>query len=219
MRPALVIFDCDGVLLDSEALSARAWSLALADCGLDYGEAELARRFTGYTDAMMTEIIGRERGAPLPGDMTRRVLDRSLRLFAEELRPIEGIVELLGRLQTPRCVASNSGVERLRESLRLAGLAPLFAPEAVFSAEQVARPKPAPDLHLHAARSLGFAPADCLVIEDSATGVAAARAAGIPVVGFLGAAHLPPNQAESLLEAGAERVVADAAALGELLGV
>lgn len=219
MRASLVIFDCDGVLLDSEALSARAWSLALADCGLDYDEAELARRFTGYTDATMTEVIARERGRPLPEDMARRVLDRCLRLFAEELRPITGIVELLRRLETPRCVASNSGVERLRASLRLAGLAPLFAPEAVFSAEQVARPKPAPDLHLHAARSLGFAPGDCLVVEDSATGVTAARAAGIPVVGFLGASHLPPDQAERLLAAGAERVVADAAALGELLGV
>lgn len=219
MRPSLVIFDCDGVLLDSEALSARAWCETLADCGLDYDEAELARRFTGYTDASMTEIIARERGCTLPEDMVRRVLDRCLRLFAEELRPIAGMAELLGRLQIPRCVASNSGVERLRESLRFAGLTPLFAPEAVFSAELVARPKPAPDLHLHAARSLGHAPADCLVIEDSATGVAAARAAGIPVVGFLGAAHLLPNQAESLLAAGAERVVADAAALGELLGV
>lgn len=219
MQPALVIFDCDGVLLDSEALSSRAWCEVLASCGLPYDQAEFARRFTGFTDAMLAEALAGESAVALPADLPRRVLAHSLRLFAEELRPIAGMAELLGRLAIPRCVASNSGVTRLRETLRLAGLAGFFAPEAVFSAEQVARPKPAPDLHLHAARRLGAAPADCLVVEDSLPGVTAARAAGIPVVGFLGATHLLPGQRESLLAAGAERVVADAAELAALLGL
>lgn len=217
MTTSLLIFDCDGVLIDSEALSARAWCEVLGDCGVAYDEAEMAARYTGYTDAMLAQAVARERGVTLPDDILARVLDHSLGLFARELRPIAGITELLGDLAGARCVASNSSRARLGETLRLAGLSDRFAVEAVFSAEDVSRPKPAPDLHAHAARRMGFAPADCLVIEDSVTGVQAARAAGIPVIGFLGASHSLPDQGARLRAAGAGWIAEDAEDLARLL--
>lgn len=217
MPPSLLIFDCDGVLLDSESLSSRAWCEVLGQCGVDYDEAEMARRYTGYTDAMLAAAVAQERGLTLPEDIVQRVLEHSLSLFERELQPIAGIVDLLGRLEGARCVASNSSAARLRETLQMGGLEPLFPAAAVFSAEAVAAPKPAPDLHLHAARSMGAAASDCLVIEDSVTGVMAARAAGIPVVGFLGAAHTPAGQAEKLRSAGAAWIAGSAEELGVLL--
>ncbi|MDF2096968.1 HAD family hydrolase [Aquibaculum arenosum] len=217
MTTSLLIFDCDGVLIDSEALSARAWCEVLSDCGVAYDEAEMAARYTGYTDAMLAEAVGRERGVTLPDDILARVLDHSLGLFARELRPIAGITELLGDLAGARCVASNSSRARLRETLRLAGLSESFAAEAVFSAEEVPRPKPAPDLHAHAAQRMGFAPGEALVIEDSVTGVQAARTAGIPVIGFLGASHSLPGQGERLRAAGAGWIAEDAQDLARLL--
>lgn len=217
MQPHLLIFDCDGVLLDSEALSSQAWSEVLARHGIDYDPVTLAERYSGYTDTMLARALAEERGLVLPDDIVEQVLDRALALFATDLRPIGGMPELLRRLPGPRCVASNSNRMRLRETLRMAGLSDFFAPEAVFSAQEVAKPKPAPDLHLYAARTMGVPPERCLVIEDSVTGVEAARAAGIPVIGFLGASHSSPEQADLLLAAGAAAIAEDAAALGSLL--
>ena len=127
--------------------------------------------------------------------------------FERELVPITGIEELLAALPAPRCVASNSHLDRVRHALSVTRLLPLFDPH-VFSASQVERGKPAPDLFLFAAQQLGTAPEGCIVIEDSATGVEAAIAAGMPVVGFCGGSHCPGDHADQLLAAGCSRVFA-----------
>jgi HAD superfamily hydrolase (TIGR01509 family) len=184
----LVIFDCDGVLVDSEPLANRVLAERLAAAGLGMPLAEVMRTFVGKTrEACITraaELLGR----PLPEGFAAewdRVLYAALR---EELRAVEGVVDVLDGLRIPCCVASNSSRERLRLGLEATGLWPRFEGRA-FSAEDVAHPKPAPDLFLHAARSMKVAPARCAVVEDTPTGVRAAVAAGMPVFAFAGAAH------------------------------
>jgi HAD superfamily hydrolase (TIGR01509 family) len=213
----LVIFDCDGVLIDSEPMAARAVSDELALWDLDLPPAEIARRFAGWTDGHIAMFLREERGSRLPEDFPARVAQRALSLFEEELAAMPGAAELLARHQGARCVASNSGRARLRRALEIVGLLGAFAPDALFSAEQVARPKPSPDLPRLAARSMGCAAQHCLVIEDSASGVRAARAAGMRVVGFIGGSHVAPDHGQALAEAGASAVVKDFAELTGLL--
>ena len=184
----LVIFDCDGVLVDSEPIANRVFAAQLAAAGLRMPVEEVMRRFMGRTRAgcirHAEEILGR----PLPpsfGDDWDRVLYQTLR---SELKAVEGIVALLAELDVPCCVATNSSVERLGIALQTTGLARYFEGRA-FSAASVARPKPAPDLFVHAARTLGAAPSRCAVVEDTPTGVKAARAAGMTAFGFAAAPH------------------------------
>jgi len=205
-RPPLLIFDCDGVLIDSEAIACRVVAEELAEWGLSYDGRRVADRFAGYTDAAIAEAVTAESGVRLPGDFPQRVQRRALAAFENDLRPLTGMARLLERDSGARCVASNSAQHRLERALEIAGLARFFAPDAFFSAEQVARAKPAPDLHLHAVARMGFQPQDALVIEDSVTGVQAAAAAGVAVIGLLAASHLPKGQAEALLAAGARAV-------------
>ena len=153
----------------------------------------------------------------MPHDFHLRVAKRAMVLFEQELEPMPGSHALLTQLSGPRCVASNSGERRLRHSLHCTGLMKFFAGNAVFSSEAVARGKPAPDLHLHAAETMGFVPADCLVIEDSVSGVTGARSAGMAVIGFTGASHAGPDHADALREAGADRIVASMDELALLL--
>lgn len=214
----LLIFDCDGVLIDSEALACQAIADELADWDLRFDGSEVARRFAGYTDRQIADQLTRETGVSLPQDFPVRVQDRALAVFETSLMTPPGIHELLRGDRRPRCVASNSGRNRLRRALEIVDLLGFFGPERLFSAEQVSEPKPAPDLHLLAARRLGFAPEKCLVIEDSGTGVQAARNAGMQAVGFLGATHLDPSeraaQAQHLSNLGAQAVFKDFASLG-----
>lgn len=216
-RPGLLIFDCDGVLIDSEALACQAIADELGDWGLAYEGAAVARRFAGYTDAQIARAIEAESGVALPRDFPQRVQERALAAFERALANPAGVEGFLERSGSPRCVASNSGRKRLLRALEIAGLMKFFGPERAFSAEQVAASKPAPDLHLLAARTLGFEPEECLVIEDSETGVEAARRAGMAAVGFLGASHLSAEdrglQAARLLERGAQVTFADFAGL------
>ena len=203
--PALVIFDCDGVLIDSEVIFGRV-----------LGELLVAAEFPITMDEAMVFGLGKNRvtlaaavearfGRALPDEFFATMRARVDLAFERELVAIPGIEELLVALEAPRCVASNSHLDRVRHALSVTRLLPLFDPH-VFSASQVARGKPAPDLFLFAARRLGAAPADCIVIEDSATGVDAAIAAGMPVVGFCGGSHCPGDHAEQLLAVGCSRV-------------
>ena len=164
MRFALIIFDCDGVLIDSEPIANRVLSAELARAGLRLHPDEVMRRFVGRTRAGCLELAAALLGRELPADFAKAWDQALFAAFAEELRPIEGVREAIAAIGARTCVASNSSRERMRVSLQAAGLAPLFG-DRVFSAEVVARPKPAPDLFLHAAASMGAAPGDCAVVE------------------------------------------------------
>jgi HAD superfamily hydrolase (TIGR01509 family) len=216
--PELVIFDCDGVLLDSEIIFARVLAESLAAAGfpaIDAGEA-LALGFGKHRETLLEAIAARFGRLP-PEGFIAAMRERSAAVFRSELRPMAGIAELLAGLAAPRCVASNGHHLRVRQRLALADLLRFFDPH-VYGASQVARGKPAPDLFLFAASRFKARPERCLVIEDSPTGVAAARAAGMTALGFCGGSHCPAGHAETLRAAGAARVFPHAADLALYLG-
>jgi HAD superfamily hydrolase (TIGR01509 family) len=181
----LVIFDCDGVLVDSERLAVRVEAAVLAELGWPLGQAEVIERFMGRSQAFMAQAILDRLGGRLPGDWQDRLDRRYRTAFDAELTPVDGIVEALDRIATPTCVASSGSHEMLRHTLGLTGLYQRFEGR-IFSASEVAEGKPAPDLFLHAAARLGAEPAACAVVEDSRYGVEAARAAGMRAFGYTG---------------------------------
>ena len=184
----LIIFDCDGVLVDSERLSLRVDSIFLERLGWPMGEAEIIERFVGRSDADMRAEIEERTGRPIPADIDRE-FDRVYReTFEAELRPVDGIAEALDEIVAagvPICVASSGGHAKIRRSLELTGLTSYFD-ERIFSAADVAHGKPAPDLFLHAASRMGAAPSRSAVVEDSAFGVEAAIAAGMRAFAYAG---------------------------------
>ena len=212
----LVIFDCDGVLIDSEALVCRVDAEIFTAQGFPITAAEIARRFVGRSAADMFGEIEADFGRPLPDTLRDELRTRVNEALVREVEAMPGLFALLDRLRTPACVASSSEPERLRASLGAAGLYDRFHPH-VYSAVEVPRGKPAPDLFLHAARRLGAAPAGCVVVEDSPAGVKAGRAAGMAVIGFTGGGHCGPDQEQKLRAAGAGRVVPSMAELQGLL--
>ena len=203
----LLIFDCDGVLVDSEILSNRAGVELLAELGLEISLEDHIDRFVGRSAADVEKELTALLGRPLPENYSQLKIQRTAELFERELQAITGIHEALENLPGPRCVASGSHLTRIQQSLRLTGLTPYF--EHIFSIDQVKRGKPAPDLFLLAAETLGYAPSDCLVIEDSMTGVQAAKSAGMRVLGFTGGSHCNDTHAQALLDAGAAQVFED----------
>lgn len=189
--PSLAIFDCDGVLVDSEPAANRLLVRVLAEDGYDISYEECRRLFVGKTmDAVMAyveEAIGR----PLGDHWPAYVRDETLNAFAAGVAAVPGVEAVLLRLKAERipfCVASSGKFEKMRFTLGSSGLLPLVE-HLLFSAEQVAHGKPSPDLFLFAAKSMGFSPEACVVVEDSVPGVQAAVAAGIPVLGFAGDPH------------------------------
>ena len=201
----LLIFDCDGVLIDSEVLAADVHAELLGALGLPITRREVITHFTGLTDEQLVARIEQRLGGRLPADYLERCLGEIDRRLVH-VKAIEGAHALLDRLTGPRCVCSNSSTERLRISMTAAGLWERFAPH-IFSAPEVGHSKPAPDVFLHAARVFGVRPADALVLEDSTHGVAGAVSAGMRVVGFTGGGHSWPGHADALRKAGASRVV------------
>ena len=181
----LVIFDCDGVLVDSERLAIRVDVQVLASLGWHMTEDEVVRRFVGKSDAHMKHDIEEHLGRKLPGDWDAGFRDVYLETFRRELRPVDGIVEALDAIRAATCVASSGTHEKMRFTLGLTGLWDRFEGR-IYSATEVSRGKPHPDLFLHAAARMGFAPADCAVVEDSRFGVEAARAAGMRSFGYAG---------------------------------
>lgn len=204
----LIIFDCDGVLIDSEILSARVDCELLREIGYEIAPEELAHRYAGFTTERIFQAVAEEMGRVLPEDMVRRAQRETDRRLARDVKPIAGVQEMLDMLDDPRCICSNSRTERLKVSLTKAGLWDRFRPY-VFSAPDVreGRGKPAPDVFLHASEVLETGPQDSVVIEDSTTGVTGASAAGMRVIGFTGASHSWPGHGEALMEAGALTVV------------
>jgi HAD superfamily hydrolase (TIGR01509 family) len=216
MHPEHIIFDCDGVLIDSEVIASRADAACLAELGIIISVEEIMQRYLGISAATMCRDIEQRYGLALPPDFVATLHRRVAEVFDAELAAMPGIETLLQNLQQPRCVASSSAPERLRHSLSVTGLLHYFEPH-VFSATQVARGKPAPDLFLFAANAMQASPGCCTVIEDSVPGVQAAVAAGMRVVGFTGGGHCRPGHAERLRAAGAATVAADMARLSALL--
>jgi HAD superfamily hydrolase (TIGR01509 family) len=200
----LIIFDCDGVLIDSEILSAQVDCEFLGELGYQITPEELAHRFAGFTTQRIFEKIGEELGRPVPPEMIKRAERETDRRLAEQVEPLPGVHEMLDALDHPRCVCSNSRGERLKISLTKAGLWDRFRPY-VFSAHDVGtgRGKPAPDVFLHAARVFETDPSEAIVIEDSIAGVTGAVAAGMRVIGFTGASHSWPGHGDALIDAGA----------------
>jgi HAD superfamily hydrolase (TIGR01509 family) len=203
----LVIFDCDGVLVDSEPLACRIDAEFLTELGFPFTADEVMRRFVGISLADMTAQVEAQHGRPLPSDFGERLTRRTLDRFKAELRPIPGVRDAVLALPHRRCVASSSTPDRIALSLTVTGLADLF--EQCFSAVEVARGKPAPDLFLHAASRMGVPPAQAVVVEDSPRGVQAARSAGMRVIGFTGGQHCGDGHAEMLRAAGADHVIGD----------
>jgi HAD superfamily hydrolase (TIGR01509 family) len=181
----LVIFDCDGVLIDSERLAVKVDVLVLRELGWPLTEAEVIERFVGRSDRDTQAAIEAHLGRKLPPGWEERFKPLYERAFAAELAPVAGVLEALDQIELPSCVASSGTHEHLRYTLGLTGLYERFAGR-IFSAEDVARGKPAPDLFLHAAGRMAAQPAGCVVVEDSRPGVEAARAAGMRVLAFAG---------------------------------
>ncbi|HEY3623065.1 MAG TPA: FGGY family pentulose kinase [Roseiarcus sp.] len=215
--PEVVIFDCDGVLVDSEVIALGVTRRRLSEAGLRLTDQETRERFLGLRLDSVMHRIESELGAPLPEEFPHDLSREILSAFARELKGVEGVRQAVEGLRARVCVASSSAPERLRFALRVTGYETLFAPN-IFSAVEVAEGKPSPDLFLYAARSMGAAPKDCLVIEDSVAGVAAARAAGMTVFGFVGASHFSPlDEGADLTTAGAELLFDDMARLPDLI--
>lgn len=206
----LLIFDCDGVLVDSELLEHGVDAELLEGHGLATTAAALMDRFVGVARRDMYRIVFAELGRPLPAGL----LDERERIVWQrcqsDLRAIAGMEEALDALGAwPKCVASSSLPQKLRMKLENTGLVHHFEPH-LFSTALVARGKPAPDIYLHAAQAVGHPPERCIVIEDAPAGVTGACAAGMKVVGFVGGSHATAALAPALLAAGAHAIAASA---------
>lgn len=216
MNPELVIFDCDGVLVDSELISCRVHAETLTSYGYPITPDQVAARFLGRSGREARREIEAETGRRFADDIEANLLDALLRAFAETLQPIPFVTDALDTLGRPFCVASSGTLDRIGVALTHAGLHTRFAPH-LFSAQQVAHGKPAPDLFLFAAAQMGAAPERCVVIEDSVPGVLGAKAAGMTVLGFHGGSHCTDATAAALAAAGADRCFDDMRQLSEII--
>ena len=203
----LIIYDCDGTLIDTETIYAEINLKAYHLLGLTHWTMD------SYVDAMVgipvaagRKVLEADYGGPLPADFEAGIEREVHRRFTEELQSLPGVRNAVSLIEGPRCVASSTSLVPLKRNLATAGLIDLFDPH-VFSASQVSRGKPHPDVFLFSAESMGARPDNCLVIEDSVPGVLAARAAGMPVIGFTGVAHDRSRISARLKEAGAMAVI------------
>jgi HAD superfamily hydrolase (TIGR01509 family) len=217
--PSTIIFDCDGVLVDSEAIKTEVVARQLAKLGISIAGATLLERFSGVPDREMYQTLSSETGVPVPPEHIEET--HALKIShcgaKGEALAMPGIHECLDRLRrAPVCVASSSSPLMLAHMLRQAWLWDRFAPN-VFSAAEVKRGKPAPDLFLLAAARMAVAPERCIVVEDSLAGIAAAKAAAMTPIGFAGGAHCGPDHADKLRRAGARAVFTTMAGLAEYL--
>ena len=179
----LLILDCDGVLVDSEPVSNRILAERLTAIGLPTTTEESMATFMGRPWAWGLGVIEERLGGPVPDDFSARYHEELFAAFERDLRAVEGIAAALDRIDLPNCVASSGDHERIRAALRPAGLLERFGGR-IYSAADVERGKPWPDLFLHAAREMGAAPERCVVVEDSVAGAQAGRAAGMTVLGY-----------------------------------
>lgn len=205
--PDLVIFDCDGVLVDSEIVAARVEAEMLREAGYEITAEEIAQRYSGLTFRDILMSIEKEAEMLFQASLIDHAETRVDQRLRREVKAIAGVAQAVAMLAVRKCICSNSTGERIAAMLKKTGLAPLF--DVIFSSLETPskRPKPAPDVFLYAAEKMEAEPARTFVIEDSVHGIAGARAAGMRVIGFTGASHSHPNHADMLMEAGAETTI------------
>jgi len=208
----MVIFDCNGVLVDSEPLATAIVSREFMRAGFALTPDVVARYFTGRRPADMFAEVEMASGRKLPSGFATTVASAILRRFRAELRATPHAAHALTWVRGKKCVASSSSLDRIRVSLDSTDLLRFFEPN-LFSANEVRNGKPAPDVFLHAAAKMHVEPSECVAVEDSAVGVAAAVAAGMKVVGFAGGSHAGAGLGNHLRAAGAHAVVTDMRAL------
>jgi HAD superfamily hydrolase (TIGR01509 family) len=202
----LLISDCDGVLVDSEILSERVVMDGLSRYAPREELEELLEGTFGLTTRDIIQMVQQRFAITLPEGTFQEIRARAEHLIATSVNPIPGVKKALEGIDLPLAVASNSLRHSVESSVARAGLTERVAGH-IFSADMVEHPKPAPDVYLLAARTMGVPPENCLVIEDSATGVRAALAAGMRVIGFIGASHIPPEHAETLRRLGVTALI------------
>ncbi|WP_217573703.1 HAD family phosphatase [Mesorhizobium sp. GbtcB19] len=207
-QPDLVIFDCDGVLVDSEIIAARIEAELLTAAGFEISAEELSETYAGLTFKDIMLRVEEKSQIPFQASLIDRAEDLVDRKLRADVRIIDGAREAVAAVAAPRAVCSNSSTERVEFMLEKVRLLPFFAGR-IFSGLDIPskKPKPAPDVFLYAADKLGANPKNTFVIEDSVHGIAGARAAGMRVIGFTGAGHSYPGHADALTEAGAETVI------------
>ena len=208
----MIIFDCNGVLVDSEPIATAVVAQEFHRAGFGVSPEVIARYFAGRRPADMFAAVEAATGRKLPPDFAATVTAATLHRFRQELKATPHVEHALTWLRGPKCVASSSTLDRVRASLETTGLTRFFE-RNLFSATDVPGGKPAPDLFLHAARLTGVAPKDCVVVEDSPAGVSAATAAGMMPIGFVGGSHAGRDLGPQLTAAGARAVIADMRAL------
>jgi HAD superfamily hydrolase (TIGR01509 family) len=207
-----VIFDCDGVLIDSEVISMDVDLALLAQSGIHLTVADMHHRFVGATFEDMVKQVEREFGVALPADLSARKDDLMLDLYRRELKPVPGVAAMLQTLRLPASIGTNGPRARALEALKITGLGSYFA-DRLTTFEDVVNGKPAPDIYELAAFRAGFAPGNCVVVEDSETGARAALAAGCHVIGFTGVAHDLKAKTNALRNLGINDIINDMAAL------
>lgn len=211
----LIFFDCDGVLVDSEPLNARVSVELLARYGIELTAQDVVRQFTGKSMLDAIHIVASTYGVSLPDSYIEEYETLLFDLFRSELKVIDGVRGVLSGLQVSSCVTSNSTHRRLAVTLATTGLNRFFG-RNVFSAEDVARGKPEPDIFLHAASAFGANPKRCVVIDDNPSGIMGAVSAGAMAIGFCGGSHIEPGHDQRLYDAGAHEVLTS---MSELLPV
>lgn len=208
----LVIFDCDGVLVDSEIITNRVFASMLNELGIPVTIDDMFEQFVGRSMAQCLELVAALLGHEVPNDFVQEYYARTRASLETELKAVSGIELVLDALKVPYCVASSGGHEKMRITLGITGLLPRFEGK-LFSVSEVANGKPAPDVFLYAASKFGISPAACAVVEDTPTGVAAGVAAGMVVFGY---SALTP--ARRLSDAGAHYIFSKMSELSPLLG-
>lgn len=204
----LVIFDCDGVLVDSEVVAARVEAAVITAAGYPITAQDVSEGYAGLTFKDILLRVEREAGIPLKASLIDEAEAQIDKRLAVESLALEGVREAVSGVTLPYCICSNSGSERIRMMLGRTGLASLFESRIYSALETPSRkPKPAPDVYLFGAEQMGADPARTIVVEDSVHGVTGARAAGMRVIGFTGGSHSYPGHADALTEAGAETVI------------
>lgn len=207
-QPDLVIFDCDGVLVDSEIIAARIEAALITEAGYAIDAEEIAGAYAGLTFKDILLKVEEKARIPFQASLIDRAEAMIDRALTTEVRAIEGAAQAVASVTVPHCIVSNSRTERVNISLERTRLKPLFGDRIFSSLETPTRkPKPAPDVYLFAAKAMGAQPGNTFAVEDSVHGVASAKAAGMRVIGFTGAAHSYPGHADALTEAGAETVI------------
>lgn len=189
-KRSLVIWDCDGVLVDSEALLKQGEVEALAESGIDVTIDDCVRLFSGVSPDKAEQNFLEEKGKPIPPNFFPEQIAGSMDLFRARLEPLMlETVTGLAQLGVVQCIASGSPKDRVELCVDVAGMRSVFPTELVYTRELVENGKPAPDLFLYAAEKMGYKPEECVVVEDSSSGIKAAQAAGMEVLGFLGGGH------------------------------